>query len=182
MSSHPYETPKLLPCELNTAATGRFGWWGYFTIHLLFVLAIAIPSIQIAVEDAREFASDPATQSKVGPSATLLYLACKYLPMLAISPWLGRWVQRRISKSWWTVFWVLPTATAVSALVMVLCVNAISLSRSISVDFLTLPPMYFALLLPIHVVGVCTILCQIAIVRIVRAFRSRVSGQPLTDQ
>ena len=179
MSSYPYETPREFPAELrDESRSGRFGWWVYLAVHLVFVLTIAIPSIQIAIEDAREFAGDPATQQQVGLTATLLYLSCKYLPMLVVSPWLGRWVYTRLRSSWWTVFWVLPAATASSALVMVLCVNAISLSRSISVDFTTLPWMYFALLLPLHVVAIFIILCQLAVEGLVRAYRSRVTGQP----
>lgn len=164
MNSYPYESPPEQPSE-KTAETepGYFGSLVYLALHVLFVLAIAIPAVQTSIEDVRRFAGDPRMQLQLGPRATIAYLHCKYGPMVIVSPWIGKWAHRRLLKSMLSVVWVLPTANAISALVMLFSVTAISYLRSISVDFSTLPLMYFTLLFPLHFVAISIVFLQVSI-------------------
>ena len=160
----PYESPPEQPSDKRAeTAQGYFGSLVYLALHILFVLAIAIPALQTSMEDVRQFAGDPRMQAQLGPRATIAYLNCKFLPLLTVSPWIGTWVHRRLMASMWSVVWVLPTANAISALVMLCSVTAINYLRSTPVDFSTLPLMYFTLLFPLHFVAISIVFLQVSV-------------------
>ncbi len=152
MSLSPFKTPACLGTHRATVdPDGRFGWWAYLVLHFIAFVAVAIPSMNRAVQ----------SDSSVSPALLAMFIGCKYTPQLVLAPWLGQWIHKRLNRSKLSVLWILPTSTLFCALMLyssVCLFQILNYSRVASLFPWLLN--YFFALLPLHLVGVVAILVR----------------------